>query len=373
MIGETIRDHDVANVDGAKSGNVDMDIEPGDHESRRSRNIDDSSWRAFLPMRAHSSSLSLPLAENASATDMVYDRPARGRLTPSAESAPWSHRATEGDRTLVGSTRCVSPSLPSVTGSGDENRLQNWRYRRGGKLGRRPRKQRIEDDVCWQKLVFGSDTVGSSDTFPEIQTGHMRGANRGVQARYDTLKADGPCRSPFGATLQLGEMEATTKRIASSVEAVALSSTSFDPPLGPDTCVSDRAQYATTRAPLGMSSESLLVMPPSSTVLMNRHGRCQDLSEESSGDTILQQVDGGGLGLQWVSHTSMQNNASYSSDASWSRLSGDTARPLHMEVGGLERCKNRPSRPARASRSTPTWIYDMAVSEGAESGLDVVV
>lgn len=44
-----------------------------------------------------------------------------------------------------------------------------------------------------------------------------------------------------------------------------------------------------------------------------------------------------------------------------------------MEVGGLEGCKNRPSGSAQASRSTPTSVRDMAVSEDEESGLDVVV
>lgn len=316
MIGETIRDHDATNVTGAKSGNVNVDIKSGHHGSRRSQVIDDSSWRVFLPAWTDSSSLSLPLARNASATDGVHDRPARVRLTSNAESAPWSRRATEGDRTLVDSTTCVSPSLASANGNGNEDGLRDWPQGRRVKLGRRPRTQMIEDEGCWRKLVFGSDPGGPPDNFSEIPKGHMRGANRGMHAPYDTSNADGPCRSPFGAILQLGESKGTTKSIASSVEAVALSSTSSDRLLGPGTCVSDSAQYATTRAPLAMSSASLRVMQPSSTVPLKRHGRGQYSSMEGSGDTILPQADDGGLGLQSVSHSSMQNNASYSSDAS---------------------------------------------------------
>ncbi|KAF1967191.1 hypothetical protein BU23DRAFT_300949 [Bimuria novae-zelandiae CBS 107.79] len=325
MIGQMNHDHRTANAILIESGNV--------HAEEKADSDEDGPWKAFLPAQSHSSSLSL--AGDPFAVDCTHDRPIHATPWRNDESVQWSQQPTQGGRTLVTSSTCDSPSLPSIPRGSDNDRLLEQSREGTQKLDCRAKKPRDEDGLFWQQLVFESDKHASTDVIPETKA----------------------------FPNQVNAM--TEKRIPSSM-AVSISSTPFGSLSCPGARVSDSARSALKRAPLATSSESMLPVIASSTALLGRRGQAEEASSrENSVDFTPQQDEHSGLGVQSVTHTSMQNNVSHGSDASSRKISGESARAPYMALGG---CTNDCVRPARARRRAP--VYDISVS--SDDGLDLV-
>jgi hypothetical protein len=286
LIGESNHDHCTANAMVTELGNVQTGAgATGSAGPRLPRSIDDGPWISFFPGQTDSSSPSA--TDDLSALNRAHDRPSLLPPSGSADYAPWSQRATRGARTLGN----VSPSLPSITRKSDKDELRERLHTCAEKPGR-PKKQSDENDEFWKRLVFGNDNLDSAGGIPGTET------------------------SPD----KVGLIE---RRIPPPL-VVSRSSTPFDPPLyGPGSCVSDSTQAAAARAPLVTSSGSMLPMITSSTAPFSHRGQVEEVSTESGAAAL---TESSGFGLQPVTHTSMQNNVSYVSDASSSERFGDSAR-----------------------------------------------
>ncbi|OAG09509.1 uncharacterized protein CC84DRAFT_439352 [Paraphaeosphaeria sporulosa] len=232
LIGESNHNHYTANAAVTESGHVQMEAgAAGNAEPRPPHDIDEGPWMTFLPVQANSSSLSV--ADDLSALNRAHDRPA---IHPLSNSASWSQRATQGARALADASLCVSPCLPSITQKCEKDELREHVHAGPGR-SERSEKHIDGNDEFWQRLVFGSDKLDSTDGRPEAT-------------------------SPDKVIMD-------ERRIVPFV-AVSRSSTPFDPLHGPGFCVSDSTQAAATRAPLVTSSGSMLPIITSSTAPRSR-------------------------------------------------------------------------------------------------------
>lgn len=282
LIGESNHGHidnqDSANATESESSSVQTKAKAGSAEPRL---LDEGPWMEFLPTQVNSASRCM--FNHTHALNQVHDRLSLLPILASAESGPSLGCATQGAQTTGKLTVCNSPSFPSIPREGEKDELRKQTHVESMTLGRRVKNQRDEDDEFWQRLVFGSDKFDSTDCVPETTSG-LGKAN--IMARK---------RSPLPVVM-------------------LHNSTPFDPLIGPSPRVSDSTQDAASCALLITSSGSMVPMITSPIAPLGGRGQARDSSGEESGNAVL--AENSRFGPQSVTHSSMQNNVSHTSDAS---------------------------------------------------------